>query len=74
MSLNRHADYTVRERFSLCGKDVPPLLQNHSTAVGLDNLRELLRTMEPGPAHHSPALRSHVAVCLTEMEREKYLE
>ena len=70
-----HANYAAT--FSLDVEDIPPLLREHITALGLDMALSLLRFVENkggGYADLCQILRSHIACNLTESERTQYLK
>ena len=74
-SQEMHADYA--DAFSIAVEDIPPLLQNHITAVGLDKVLPLLKLAEEEGvvfSDFSRIMRSHIASNLTENERVQYLK
>jgi hypothetical protein len=77
-SQEMHADYA--DAFSIAVEDIPPLLPNHITAVGLNKVLPLLKLAEDCEdeggvfADFSRVMRSHIASNLTENERVQYLK
>jgi hypothetical protein len=70
-----HEDYA--DTFSLTVEDIPPLLQKHITAVGLDVVLSLLKLVEKKGGWYANLcliMRSYIAWNLTDSERAQYLK
>jgi hypothetical protein len=70
-----HANYAAT--FSLDVEDIPPLLRNHITALGLDMVLSLLKFVENKGGGYTglcQILRSHIACNLTDGERGQFLK